>query len=555
MGGPADLGSELFCATGTVPAPLDEHAEFLLQQHEAGALRLYDRGALDRADPTAPQRWRMTWQRADGPISAVLVLLAGNDLVRCWFAARSPGGWGLGVPSPLPRAGLARFPLADPRSGLAVTGSALRDDPDDLAGLLAVLRHRRSGVPVLVRHVDREPGRPLEVPRATAEFRRSTAGAATVVFIGDAVARRLDAELPAPQRIPRRGARLFLPEPWAAERADLCLSEVDSDDPGAWAAAAALALQVSRQRSPDDAAAPDAASAPDAADEPWALLFATGWQDQRVADSPVGPGERWFATAGGVDKSDLRHRIQGAGERQAESRRTAARRAAATTELTAEIDERTARTAELHRSRRVLARGALRLRAERDAARERLDRTSLGVARRRAEAARRLGAARSARLAECERELELLRAEEDRLRGGAPVDPEPLGSPDRPGIRFGPEVRAEIDRLDGPRARRCAQVLDLLARHATAPDGPPAALLRDGGIAAPALRRADADTAVTFRVPAEVHPSGWAAFRDHVLLDHAGEPPTALHYLDDTAGTTGAVHIGYVGPEPGAGTR
>ncbi|GAA3363764.1 hypothetical protein [Saccharopolyspora gregorii] len=541
MSGPADLGSELFCATGSVSAPVDEHAEFLLQQHEAGALRLYDRGALDRADPDAPLRWRMTWQRADGPVSAALVLLARDDLVRCWFAARTPGGWGIGVPSPLPRAGLARFPLADPRSGLAVTGSTLRDDPDDLAGLLAAIRDRRGGTAVLVRHVDREAGRPLVVPRATAEFRKATAGAAPVVFVGDAVAHRLDAELPEPLRIPHRGARLFLPGPWAAERDDPLLSEVDAADPAAWDEAAALALRVSRWRSP----------AADDADEPWALLFATGWQDQRVADSPVGPGERWFATAGGADKSDLRQRIQGAGARQAESRRTAARRAAAAHELDAEIDRRTARTAELDRSRRVLAGGVLRLRAERDAVRERLARTSLGAARRRTAEALRLGAARSARLAECERELERLRAEEDRLRGrGAPAELGPAGSADRPGVHFGPEVRAEVDRLDGARARRCDQVLDLLTQHAAAPGGSLPALLRAGGIGAPALRRAPADAATTFRVPEAVDPTGWTAFRDHVLLDHAGDPPTALHYLDDTAGPTGAVHVGHVGPEP-----
>ncbi|WP_243791141.1 hypothetical protein [Saccharopolyspora gloriosae] len=546
MSGPADLGSEWFCATGSISTPVAEHTEFLLQQHEAGAVRLYDRGVLDPADPAAPVRRRMTWQRDGDPVSAVLVLLARDEQVRLWFAARCPAGWGHGLPSPLIRAGLARFPLADPRSGLAVTGSTLRDDPDDLAGLLAATRDRRSETAVLVRHIDREPGRPLVVPRPSAEFRKATLGCASVVFVGDAVAQRLAVELPERLRIPWRGARLFLPVAWSAERADPQLSGVDVDDAAAWSGAVELALRVSRRREPGTTDA-----------ELWSTLFATAWHDERVADVPAGPAERWFAVAGGADKSDLRQRIQGSGARQAESKEAAARRAEAVSGLDTKIEQVAAKLTGLDRSRRRLADAALRLRAERDAARDRLAGTSLGAARRRRDAAVRSTRAGAQRLADCERELERLRDEENQLLTelGRPVAPDPIRLPEPAGVCFGPGVREEIGCLDDARTRRCGQVLDLLGSYAAAPDGSLAEHLRAGGIAPPP-GNPDSDAehlaAVTFRVPTEVDPSGWAAFPAFMRLDHAGDPRFALHYLDDTAGTTGAVHVGYVGPELGA---
>ncbi|MFR9728954.1 hypothetical protein ACL03H_06945 [Saccharopolyspora sp. MS10] len=542
MGGSADLGAELFCATGWGAGPLADHAEFLLQQHEAGALRLHDRGALDPADPATPRRWRMTWQRPEGPVSAVLALLRGREQARVWFAARCPAGWGAGIPSPLIRAGLARFPLADPGSGLAVTGSTVRDDPDDLPGLLAAVRDRRSETAVLVRHLDREPGSPLAVPRPAAEFRAATAGCAVAVFVGDEVARRLDAELPAPQRIPWRGARLFLPGPWSAE-SDPELSEGEAESAAAWPALADLALRIARRREPGSATA-DA--------ELWSLLLAGGWHDERVADSPVGAGERWFAGEG--DKSALRKRIQSAAAREAESREVVARRSGELEELDAELGSATARLASLELSRRRLAGGALRLRAQRDAARERLAGTALGLARHRVEAARRLSRVRADRLDECERELERLRDREARLLARAGTVPDEVPTPSEPaGLRFGPEVLAEIDELDPARARRCAQALDLLAAYAAEPDGAPAARLRAGGIPPLALGRAD-PAAATFRVPAELAASGWAVFDGVVRLDHAGEPAILLHYLDDTAGPTAAVHV-HVGPDLAGGAR
>ncbi|GAB2652242.1 hypothetical protein GCM10027271_07730 [Saccharopolyspora gloriosae] len=543
MSGPADLGSELFCATGSVSTSVAEHAEFLLQQHEAGALRLYDRGALDPADPAAPLRHRMTWQRDGDPVSAVLVLLARDEQVRLWFAARCPAGWGHGVPSPLIRAGLARFPLADPRSGLAVTGSTLRDDPEDVAGLLAATRDRRGETAVLVRHVDREPGSPLVVPRRSAEFRKATMGCASMVFIGDAVARRLAAELPERLRIPWRGGRLFLPSAWSAERDDPRMSEVDAEGAGAWPEAVDLALRVSRRRETGTADA-----------ELWSMLFTTAWHDERVADTPAGPGERWFAVAGGADKSDLRQRIQGAGARQAESKEAAARRADAVSGLNAEIDQATARLAGLERSRRRLASAALRLRAERDVARERLAGTSLGVARGRQDAAVRSARAAARRLADREQELERLRGAEDRSHTalGRAAVPEPIRPVEPAGVRFGPGVGAEIERLDDARARRCRQVLDLLAAHAAAPGPSLAERLRAEGIA-PGVPSPVEHAAVTFRVPSEVDPSGWAPFPEFARLDHAGDPRCVLHYLDDTAGPTGVVHVGHVGPELAAG--
>lgn len=51
-----------------------------------------------------------------------------------------------------------------------------------------------------------------------------------------------------------------------------------------------------------------------------------------------------------------------------------------------------------------------------------------------------------------------------------------------------------------------------------------------------------------FRVPVEVHPDGRAYMWSHVKLDSAGRTAPRIHFFDDTAGQTGLIHIGYIGP-------
>ncbi|WP_344680098.1 hypothetical protein [Saccharopolyspora taberi] len=476
---PGAVPPAVFPAVGWSPRSVLEHEEFLVRQHEAGALRLFDRGSLPGL-----RRWRMTWSRDGEPVHAVLALTDlpdRHDAVGVSFAARCDLGWGWPEPSPLVRVGLGQQVLLDSASALPATGSTLISGSEPLDRVVAVLRDRIARIPVLLRHV----GEPDPVWAQT--FRTTTLGAAAVLGLDDEAAAKLDALVPPDLRIPERGARLVLPSCWAGRMPDVCVGELDEP---AWRDLADSALRAARWRdsTPSD-------------DEQWQALFDEPCNDERVAGA-----SGWYPLRDDVDKAELRQRIQGAGDSVAELRNVRSQRANTATELDRELEQARAELADLTRSRRNLARGALRLRAERDEAREALARTSLGAAMRRKHAAQRLVRARAA---------ELRRREE----GGSPTAAAPAE------VRFGPGVREEVDRLDAERRRRCLRLVDLL--------GDPDAI--------PPLLRGTApgpDPALTFRTS----PDRWEFFPDHVLLDHSGR--YVLHYLREG----GVVHVGYVGP-------
>jgi hypothetical protein len=51
-----------------------------------------------------------------------------------------------------------------------------------------------------------------------------------------------------------------------------------------------------------------------------------------------------------------------------------------------------------------------------------------------------------------------------------------------------------------------------------------------------------------FTVPAEVNPEGKVHMWAHVKLDSTGRTAPRMHFYDDTAGPTGRIHVGYIGP-------
>lgn len=51
-----------------------------------------------------------------------------------------------------------------------------------------------------------------------------------------------------------------------------------------------------------------------------------------------------------------------------------------------------------------------------------------------------------------------------------------------------------------------------------------------------------------FPVPEDVHPDGKIFMWAHIKLDSAGRTAPRIHFYDDTAGPTGLIHIGYIGP-------
>ncbi|MFD0492243.1 hypothetical protein ACFQ0O_40095 [Saccharopolyspora spinosporotrichia] len=265
---------ELFCAAGWSPKRVLEHEEFLLQQHEAGALRLHDRGELGGAGPPL-RRWRMSWPRDGATVHAVLATIdipGHDDAAKVWFGAHCELGWGWDAPSPLIRPGLGQQVLVDPANALAATGSSMFSGEDALEQPLAVIRDRATRMPVLFRH-----GREAGAHRART-FRGATLGAVGMVGLDDDAARRLAAELPAERRIPERGARLVLPSWWEPHQPDICVPADEIDDDAAWRALADAALRAARWR-------PDGPMPVD--DEWWRALFEGAWNDERVAAPPA----------------------------------------------------------------------------------------------------------------------------------------------------------------------------------------------------------------------------------------------------------------------------
>lgn len=90
---------------------------------------------------------------------------------------------------------------------------------------------------------------------------------------------------------------------------------------------------------------------------------------------------------------------------------------------------------------------------------------------------------------------------------------------------------------------------DFLAYCESAPSG--ASSVEPERVARHESRTVTQDTTLQrqriFPVPAEVDPSGSVFMRDHVKLARTGSAPR-LHFFDDTRGTTGKIHVGYIGP-------
>lgn len=527
---PDVLPGELFCVTARAVASVAEHEEFLLQQHEIGALRLHDRGRFDGAAGPL-RRWRMSWSRGGATVHAALAF-AGNA-GRLWFAASCELGWGWGSASPVVRVGFAPGSLLGPVDGLPVTGSVPAGPGFPLRELSAALASGDHAQPVLVHHLGPDGARWISA------FRTATAGCAAVVLLDDEQAVRLAGELPERARIPGHGARLFLPG--AGDRASgVGIPAADSDPEPRWREAVDAAFAAVREFGPGpEPHAP----------ESWQALLTAPGGDERVA-TPA--GEHWQGAAD-AGKPRLRRRISDAGDELRDLRELLAEREGALAEVEREIESCRRELVAATESRRRLTRGLLRLRAERDAARERLARTSLGTAQVRTRDAQRLARVRSEELQRCEEELSRLRRTAARLDAtpSAESPPPPTGDPGRLSrIRLGPEVADEIRSLDGERAWRCRELLAALDEHAATRTRTAAEHLRAAGVSPLLLGTAETGNPVTFRVPPEIDPSGWAPFPHHAFLDHSGQNRFVLHYLDDTAGPTAAVHIGYVGPAP-----
>ncbi|WP_460961606.1 hypothetical protein [Parasphingorhabdus pacifica] len=532
---PEAVPTELFCATGRNIASVPEHEEFLIQQHEAGSLRIHDRGRHPGASGTS-RRWRVSWERAGNTVDAALAFDEEAELLHA--VAHHASGWGADSVSPMVRLGIGERPLRDAATGIPLTGSVVVGRDLALPDLIESLRTRANSVPVLVRHVD------PAAPTGASTFRTATTGNAAVVLLSDAEADRLWRELPESWGIPPRGGRLFLPQRVLDEPSGLGICEDGAD--AAWREAVVHTLRAARHAPPDSTSTPGVTPREiDTAQDFWSALLSEDGYGERVAES-AGHGR---SPGPGSGKTDLRQRTRAADEEIARLRTQLSEHERARTETDLEIDASRGQLTAINRSRKALAGAVLRLRAERDAAREDLANTSVGIAAARERDARRLVRRQSAELRAREAELAGLRRKAAWLGANPAAVPPPVPEDpgELPGIRLGQDVTAELAGLDAGRLRRSLAVLAALSEHARAPSGSAAEHLRSTGTSS-LLLGSSSGAAVTFPVPSAIDPAGWSEFRDHVLLDHSGREQLAMYYLDDTAGETGAVHIGYIGP-------
>lgn len=540
---------ELFCVAGWTSHAIHEHEELLFQQHEAGAIQLYDRGRVSTEGPPL-RRWRMSWlcrSRVDGTDALVRAALATRehaDGVQLWFAASCAHGWGWSVPHPLGRPSLHRYPIIDPASGLAATGAEAATTPADV---VRIARGRHIDIPVLVLH---STGTGL--PKGASAFRNATFGSVAMIVMDEATARRTAPQLGSESQIPEHGARLFLPA-WWRDTLDTPGMPADSDE-GDWRELTRIALHAASWRASE-------ASMPVDVDT-WQALLTDAFNDQRVALTR-GETTQWPSKPSGVDKAALRRRIKNGGDSLAELREAKARHDRTSAELDESLRRDSAELESLTESRRRLAKGVLRLREERNAAQTRIADTTVGEAQRRTAAATRLVRSRAERLRA--RRDEQARARRQAIRLGLPEDPpdEPAltweqvlsEAADLPRIRLGEQVCAPHDVGSTAAVHRGRHVLRLLSGYRA---GPVAEHLRQGGISGLLLGVVEAEPAVTFPVPparaevstndpagTEVTETEWACFTDYVRLDHGTVPPLVLHYY---ACPEGPVHIGYIGP-------
>lgn len=128
---PGAVPAELFCVAGWTSKAVLEHEEYLFQQHEAGAVQLYDRGRITGDGPPL-RRWRMSWHRGNEVVYAAVVMFEGEDAATLWFVVYCDLGRGWSVPHPLDRVGLHRYPIVDPASGLLTTGSRTAERPEEI---------------------------------------------------------------------------------------------------------------------------------------------------------------------------------------------------------------------------------------------------------------------------------------------------------------------------------------------------------------------------------------------------------------------------------------
>lgn len=583
---PQPLPLTAYCAAGHAAESIAHHETTLVGLHEAGRLRLIDTGREEGA--ALSRRWRVTWGQGSAAVRAALGIAepaTGTDEVTFWLYAEAKRPWSIREQrSPVERMGLLDRGLKDPSSAYSLTQQNPLIGLDDVGFLEHTFNQGMRDSPVLV--YNDQPG--ARFNHEMLRFRNATRGLCGLLPIDDSGRQRLNRLLPADRRVPHRAVRLYLPPWWVGHLDDIVVPADRLSRPGEWRRIVETVLRVSSWR--------PGGKVPATA-ETWDALINNPMRDRRVIPSIRGGNLHWLPSADDAGADVLRKRLHEAAGQTSDLRAETDRVRIHLEERTAELDELRARRERAHRSRRRLAGLTRTFRQERDRTEESLRRGSVGEAWREAREAALEAALYAEELDRVDAEIRRLRhavaaADGDPTPPAAPpgsaVPPEPRPEPPAfarfaelldaarglTGIRLGPGVSA--DDLDGHQRtaqwlRRTWDVLELLDSYARA---------RRGAIdtSAPALRgfahyvrehggsrglspahvaSGESELVVntpryrnarTFPVPREVHADGWGFFGAHVKIDRGGGVAPRLHYLDDTRGATGVVHVGYLGP-------
>jgi hypothetical protein len=576
---PAPLPATSYCAAGWADPALLRHESALVELHRNGSVHLIDRGGLG-ADVI---RWRMTWGQGSSSVRASLCVSAADtddEDVRFWLYAEAKRPWEIRNQVSVPeRLRLLDLGLKDPSSRFSLTQRNELVGLTDVAFLEFTLNADMRDSPVLVHHCGSDPVLNQQMLR----FRNATRGLCGLLPIDDAGRDQVNSLLPEARRIPRRAARLYLPPWWTEDLDDVVIPEDLLDRPGEWRKLVETVVRVNSWRNGGRIPLTGIG---------WPSLLHDPMQDERVVPETRGSGVRWLPAPDDTGRQVLRKRLDAAHDRARKVEQAAESVSALVEQRTAEAHALAQSVRKAQRSRQRLASLTQRLRRERDTAESALRSRSVADAWSEARDAEVESALYAEELDRAEEERHRLRHRvgwlTERLDGRTETAADVTEAPSFAGfaelvataqrefcgLAFGPRVAATG--LDGHLRsdqwlRRTWDVLELLdayarARQATADRGD--AALRgfayyvkenggERGISPTLVASGESEMVVntprfrnarTFPVPTEIHPSGWEFFGAHVKIDRGGGVAPRLHYLDDTAGPTGLVHVGYLGP-------
>lgn len=561
-----------FCVLARCGPELSAYEEVLTRQHDAGVLQIIDRGSVtSRKDPI--RRWRVRWGHGAKTVRAV-VAITDHDFVQgdllCLVRADAPHPWTGRAESPLFPLGLSEYPLRDGFMGYFFGVCEAAKGADFAEALAETITVELRGTPLLL--IPQQ----VDLDSAYGRFARATAGAVGVAALSAELSDAVNDLLPAHLRTNPTEARLYMPSGCDDDHAGLTIAPERLHRPAEWARLAKTSIHWSSWR-------PDGHPFPLTV-EMWDRFLNEAWAgDERVAIAGAGtpgPAARWVVAPDESGKQILRQRLKQFAD-EADSARIQV------VKLQDDTQRLSTRLERSERARHRLTAIVLRLRRAHHDAVSALHRTAIGEALRQADDARTERDLYAEELQRAEDELDDLRR---RLAWqtsalaelGRPATDTVAAEPTRfttftdlldaaatelTGLVIGEQVADAAALLDGnlrtPRwLRRAWNALSALNSYVTADFPGDFTSYVDGrggefGLTPSLVARWESrmvDTtdrfraARTFPVPTELDDSGWTYFPAHIRIDRGGGVAPRLHYLDDTNGRTGRVHIGYLGP-------